>query len=272
MSIKLITTDLDGTLMAPDHITVTERTVTALKMAHDRGVKIAIATGRPMSIIKNVTDQIDFVDYIIYSNGACVYDRNENCNLFERLIPNQTAIQAVEFILEYPVFFEVYIKGRAHYQLGSENYFVSESLPQEFLNSVMSEMVGHKDIISAIGKSDIEKLTLYSIRSGFEAQLEKKFKSLNLFIASSLKNNMEATAKNADKGEALKEICKIIGISTDEAMCFGDSKNDCEMMHAAKFSFAMGNATKECKAAANYLTASNADDGLAKAVEKFVLR
>ena len=56
--IKLIATDLDGTLMAPDHLTVTDRTYNALKKAHDKGIKIAVATGRPMTLIDNVISQV----------------------------------------------------------------------------------------------------------------------------------------------------------------------------------------------------------------------
>ena len=61
--------------MAPDHITVTERTYNALKAAHDKGVKIAIATGRTLGFVESVVKQIPFADYVIYSNGASVYDR-----------------------------------------------------------------------------------------------------------------------------------------------------------------------------------------------------
>ena len=77
MSVKIIATDLDGTLMSPDHLTVSERTKAALIEAHNKGIKIAIATGRALNFTKNVTDQIPFVDYVICSNGASVYDRNE---------------------------------------------------------------------------------------------------------------------------------------------------------------------------------------------------
>lgn len=72
MSIKLIATDLDGTLMAPDHLTVTKRTYDALKSSHDKGIRLAVATGRSMVLIDNVISQVPFVDYIIYSNGACM--------------------------------------------------------------------------------------------------------------------------------------------------------------------------------------------------------
>ena len=79
MSIKLIATDLDGTLMSGDHLTVSPRTVAALQAAHDRGVCLAIATGRTLDFIDHVTAQVPFVDYVIYSNGAAVYWRPGRC-------------------------------------------------------------------------------------------------------------------------------------------------------------------------------------------------
>ena len=64
MSIKLIATDLDGTLMAPDHLTVTKRTYDALKSSHDKGIRLAVATGRSMVLIDNVISQVPFVDFL----------------------------------------------------------------------------------------------------------------------------------------------------------------------------------------------------------------
>lgn len=97
MSIKLIATDLDGTLMAPDHLTVTKRTYDALKSSHDKGIRLAVATGRSMVLIDNVISQVPFVDYIIYSNGACVYDKNEEKIIHADLIPYEKAKEIVEY-------------------------------------------------------------------------------------------------------------------------------------------------------------------------------
>ena len=99
MSIKLIATDLDGTLMAPDHLTVTKRTYDALKSSHDKGIRLAVATGRSMVLIDNVISQVPFVDYIIYSNGACVYDKNEEKIIHADLIPYEKAKEIVKYFL-----------------------------------------------------------------------------------------------------------------------------------------------------------------------------
>ena len=87
MSIKLIATDLDGTLMSGDHLTVSPRTVAALQAAHDRGVCLAIATGRTLDFIDHVTAQVPFVDYVIYSNGAAVYDRKNAVSYTHLTLP-----------------------------------------------------------------------------------------------------------------------------------------------------------------------------------------
>ena len=78
MSVKIIATDLDGTLMAPDHITVTERTKSALLNAHKKGIKIAIATGRTLGFITPVINQIPFTDYVIFSCKRFRFTRKEN--------------------------------------------------------------------------------------------------------------------------------------------------------------------------------------------------
>ena len=101
MAVKLIASDLDGTLMAPDHMTVSERTKKALLDAHEKGIKIAIATGRTLHFTDSVTAQIPFVDYVVSSNGAAVYDRNAGEYVYSTLVPNKVALEAVEFLFTF---------------------------------------------------------------------------------------------------------------------------------------------------------------------------
>ena len=84
MSIKLLASDLDGTLMSSDHITVAQRTKNALWSAHEKGIKIAIATGRALNFTAGVTAQVPFVDYVVCSNGASVYDRNNKKFIYRK--------------------------------------------------------------------------------------------------------------------------------------------------------------------------------------------
>ncbi|MCM1114713.1 MAG: Cof-type HAD-IIB family hydrolase [Clostridium sp.] len=272
MSIKLIATDLDGTLMSTDHMTITDFTLQTLKEAHSKGVKIAIATGRPLALTDNVTQQIPFADYVIYANGAGVYDRLSGKTICSDVIFNKTAVDVINCFLQEEVFFEIYINGKSHYQSDRMKYFKNNTdMPQEFIEQVADSMDAHDDLIEYLGGRSIEKITLYSVedwqRDGFTAIMEK----FDLTTAVSFVGCLEGTSPTANKGTAVESLSKSLGLTAGEVMCFGDAGNDIPMLEYADFSFAMGNATDDCKAAAKYTALSNAEDGLAKAVREFVL-
>lgn len=273
MDIKLIASDLDGTLMASDHLTVTERTYTALKKAHDKGIKIALATGRPMALIDSVLKQVPFVDYVIYSNGACVYDMNSGKIIFSDMIDEKTSLELVNIFLDKPVFFEVYIKSRSCYQNGVEKYFKNISFPDKFVDEVAKSMDRYDSLIDYIKKTGngIEKITLYGVIGETFEEYKNILKSFDLAVASSFAGTVEATSKTADKGNALSKLCAQNNITADNVMSFGDAGNDCSMLTFATHSFAMENASDECKSVAKGITKSNAEDGVAYMVEKYCL-
>lgn len=271
MPIKLIATDLDGTLMSPDHMTITDFTLDTLKKTHNMGVKIAVSTGRPLALTENVIKQIPFADYVIYGNGACIFDRNTNKKIYSNLISNRDAVEIIKYFLSKEVFFEIYIDGKSHYPLGFDKYFINDDMPQAFIDEVIGTMQGHEDLLKYLDNKPIEKITLYSVKDEdypiFRAEMER----LGFSTASSFKGNLEATSSSADKGEALRELSQILGITADDVMSFGDEGNDIPMLRFAKYSFAMGNASDACKKAANFTAKSNADDGLALAVCEYIL-
>lgn len=271
MPIKLIATDLDGTLMSADHLTITDYTLSTLKKAHDKGVKIAIATGRPLALVDSVLEQLTFCDYVIYANGACVFDKKANKLICENLIPNDKAKKLIEYFLKQKVFFEVYVDGRSQYQFGCEKYFTDTEFPSDFINEVIESMDGHSDLLAFLGDRKIEKITLYCVKENdlpiFKAEMEQS----ELSVTSSFEANLEATDKTADKGTAVSQLCTQLGITANEVIAFGDAGNDTPMLEFAAFSFAMENATQQCKKSAKFITKSNADDGLVPAIEKYVL-
>lgn len=271
MSIKIIASDLDGTLMSTDHMTVSPRTKAALAKAHEMGVKIAIATGRPLALIDYVVNQIPFIDYVITANGACVYDMVQKKNVYINLIENDTTMKLVDYFLSREVFFDVYIDGRSKYQLDTQKYFISTDFPQSFVDEVVKSMDGYESLSEFVGNQRVEKITLYSVSDSDYNEFRSEMESCGLSVATSFKGNLEATAGTAHKGSALKGLCELLGFTADEAMSFGDAGNDCPMLEFAKYSFAMENATEECKASAKYIAKSNGEDGVAQAIEKFVL-
>ena len=271
MSIKIIATDLDGTLMSTDHLTVTEYTRQTLFKAHEKGIKIAIATGRTMSLIESVIEQVPFVDYVIYSNGACVFDRNKNKVIYSNPIESKTAAEIVNYFLGKQVYFEIYIDGKAHFELGTDQYFVNGDFSKEFIDEIVRTNTGHEKLIEFLTDKPIEKYTMYSIFDDRFPIYMGKLRQIGLDVVSSFAGCIEATARGVSKGAALKGICEAEGYLPDEAMSFGDGGNDCSMLEYAGMSFAMENGSEECKKSAKKITKSNGDDGVAWAVEKYCL-
>ena len=272
MSVKIITLDLDGTLMSPDHLTVSKRNREALKAAHDKGVKITISTGRTLSIMGDVCVQVPQVDYVMYSNGAAVLDRRENKNIYSRLMDWDFCSGILDYLNANPVFYEGYVDGFSYVQPDKAEYFIDDLLPKEFVDSLLGNMNACDDVKKAVSGHSIEKITVYSGDKEVLDRMWKHFEGMeNISLASSMHANMEITKAGVDKGTALDGMCKKLGIDKNEAMCFGDAGNDIPMLKYAGYSFAMGNGTDECKRAAKHVTLSNAEDGVADAIEKFIL-
>jgi len=271
MTIKLIVTDLDGTLMAPDHQTVTPRTRAALKAAHDRGVKVAIATGRTLSFTDNVTAQIPFADYVMYSNGAAVFDRSAKKDIYKNCISEQHTAEILSLLDALPIYYNLFVDGKIFLQNDKMGYYINHELPQDFLDEFTRLSVTADKLTDELCGKCAEIIALYNINDEYQKYFASEFGKRNLYITSSLPDEIEVTAPNVNKGTALDGFCKKIGVTADEVMAFGDAMNDYEMLKFAKYSFAMGNAVDGIKEIANYQAATNADDGLAKAVEEYVL-
>lgn len=270
MPVKIIATDLDGTLMAPDHITVTPRTKNALLSAHEKGIKICVATGRALNFTEGVTNQVPFADYVICSNGASVYDRNNEKFIYTNLVSPEVTAEAVELLKNLPVYYNIYMEGKIYAQAGAAQYFENSDLPTVFLEEFSSKLVICDDMAEAVKGKGAELIDV------FYNEKTKKiifdfFESKGLVLTSALTGVVSATAQGSDKGTALKGLCDIMGISSDEAMTFGDASNDSTMLKFAYYSFAMENGDEICKASARFAAPSNAKDGVAQMVEKYAL-
>ena len=270
MAVKLIASDLDGTLMATDHMTVAERTKNALVAAHNKGIKIAIATGRTLTFTNSVTAQIPFVDYVVSSNGAAVYDRNAGEYVYSTLVPNADALEAVDFLNALPVHYHIYMGGKIYIQKTALNYAANTGLPEEFLADFISRVTLVDDLKQAIGENGVEVIDVFSMGEN-ETAIVDFFKSKNLVMTSAVRGELAATALGADKGTALGGLCGVLGISADEVMTFGDAENDCPMLEFAGLSFAMENGNDICKKSAKAVAPSNAVDGVAQMIEKYCL-
>lgn len=268
--IKLICLDLDGTLMSTDHLTVSEENKKALKMAHDRGVKIAISTGRTLAIMGDVCEQVPEVDYVIYSNGAAVLDRKTNENIYTSYMSLELSKGLLEYLEDKPCFYEIYSHGKSYCQRDKGDVFDGGVLPQAFIDEVIKNMVVVENAVEELGDKEIEKMSVFSLDDALYNEIKEHLEGIDeLYTTSSISYNIDMTKRGVDKGTAVDGMCKKLGFEPSEVMAFGDAGNDCPMLEYAEYSYAMANGSDECKAAAKFETKSNAEDGVAFAINEY---
>ena len=271
MPVKLIACDLDGTLLGADHITVSERNKKVLFEAHEKGIKLAVATGRTLSVIYNVIDQLPFLDYVIYSNGAAVCDLKTAKTVYEDYMPAETVLDIFKFLSRFPAYFEFYQDGKQHSQNGREKYFTGMDLPQEFLDSYAASTIMHDDIMTLADKN-VEKINLFYFGGEYYDEIKNYlFSHSGIDCTSPVSGDIEMTAKGVDKAKALEGLCSELGIDSSEVMAFGDADNDLGMLEFAGYGTAMKNAAQICKNKAKYVTLTNEEDGVAAFVERYAL-
>lgn len=224
-----------------------------------------------------VTNQVDFIDYVIYSNGAAVYDRVNKKLIYTSFFDTENALELAKFLDSEPVFYEIYANGWSYIRNDKVSLFDMGNLPKDFIDEITKHTVFVDDMCEIIKKSDVEKFNISSMAPERAEYITEKLVSFkdtewtSSLPGSKVQNQMEFMKKGVNKGAAVKGMCSVLGISPESVMAFGDAQNDCSMLELVGWSFAMGNACEECKRTAKYITDTNANDGLAKAVEEYVL-
>ena len=271
--IRLLATDLDGTLLTEEKV-VTKRTRRAICAAQDKGVEILIATGRPLNAIPPGVLSLDGVRYIMASNGAIIYDRKEKKTIWHKCIARESAKKIREIISPLPIWKEFSIDGIAYTEEGlfsdieshlpeglAGDYLRSSRIPKENLEEFLEE---HAD--------QLEKVCMFFRNPGDSERYEKLFTDLpDIFRTSAMWYNLELSDIKAEKGCALTFMEETLGVTSEETMAFGDNRNDITMIQAAGLGVAMENGHEDLKVKADYVTLSNEEDGVAAAIEKFIL-
>jgi len=272
-NIKLIALDMDDTLLNTEkHLS--KRNMEALKKASELGIQIVPATGRLYDAIPDEVRNLDFINYAITVNGSSIYDVKKKEYLCNIAFKVEEAVEIMSYIDNLPLIYDCYIDGH-----GYMNAFMYEKakewVPEPFLSLVIkfrTPVPEIKKYIAELGKP-IQKIQLF-VKDVEE--LKKIYKDLqtrfpNADVTSSIENNIEVCTKEANKGITLLKLADMLGIAHEDTMAFGDGGNDVLMMKLAGFGVAMDNGIEEVKKNAKYITASCNEDGVAQAIEKFVL-
>ena len=246
--IKLIVTDLDGTLLREDK-TLSEHTISILKKCRENGMKVAFATGRGANNDKVVPKEL--FDGRIKANGAEARAGEEV--VYGRMISFQGAKAFLKTCEEHD--FKIIL------QSGDMSYSNFEAADY-FLNNA-----GSKPLDISKHDMDFEKILLFPADGEF---VEEHIPD-ELHFTISRENFISIMHKGATKGKALKALAEFWRIDSSEVVAFGDDLNDIDMLSFAGCGVAMGNAVEEVKGTADETTLSNGDDGVAEWIRKKIV-
>lgn len=270
--IRLIALDLDGTVFN-EKKEITSGVRHAILTAIKHNIIVMPATGRPEAGLPEAFLEIPGVRYALTSNGARIIDIHTRNTVYEDKLPLSQAIQVLDYMASHGYIPDIYIDGevfieRSAYQQVLKNFDLGGLLPY-FLKS-RQPVENLREYIIKKGK-DVEKINLMIQEQEIKELLIKELHTIAPFsISAGLSINIEITSPTVNKGTAILKFGEQLGIKREQIMACGDNSNDLAMIKAAGIGVAMGNATKEIKEAANFITKTNEEDGVAFAIQKFL--
>ena len=270
--IRLIALDLDGTLLDSEKRLPAEN-YAALARAHRAGACIVPATGRFFAAMPEVVRALPFLRYAITINGARVSDASDSEVLYTAELPNTLALEIMRWLDTLPVIYDCYMDNGG-WMTASLQARAAEFAPDRhyltMLRTLRTPVPELKDFVAQRGHS-VQKIQFFTkdleLRAEVLRDCSRRFPGT--VASASCPNNVEINAADATKGDALRGLCAGLGIDLSEALAFGDGLNDISMLRAAGVGVAMGNAAEAVKAAADRVTASCDDGGVAAVVNEY---
>ena len=262
--IKAVFIDIDETLTNSQR-EVTEKTKLEIKKCVENGVKIILTSGRSRREAMDFQEHIGTSPYIVSSNGASAYDAENGVEIYNERIDPQMVLQLIKHSREngYRIklnYKDLLVMNEAAYPDEKDKEVSYEELEKVALEEQVVQCV--------ITSTDFEKMKVFRDYIKNEcvgiavANESKRFKTPDL--KPSRNYYCDVASSKVSKGNAVKAVCEYFQIKPEEIVTIGDGENDLSMFELTPNSVAMGNSLPEIKEKANYVTASNDEDGVAK--------
>ena len=268
-NIRLIALDLDGTLTNSEKI-VTERTKAALKKAMDRGVKVVLASGRLPQGIEFIARELEMQErggYILAYNGGYIADAKSGEVLHRRLLDEKFVPELCEFARKNEVALATFAEDGSFYSESVEDRWLVDDA-----RNCRCPLKKVDDLAAAVD-FPIHKM-LVSVEPSRRDEVERRMAAQfmpRIDVYHSAPFFVEAMPIGVNKGESLAILLEKLGMTSDNLLACGDSGNDLAMIKLAGIGVAMGNAEDYVKEAADFVSADNDHDGVAEAIEEFIL-
>ena len=265
---KLIALDIDGTLMTPDK-RITDENKAAIEAARAKGVRVVLVSGRPTSGMRGALDELGMTtddDYVLSFNASVVQQVESGNIVRSQILQGKDAKQIAALADLMGLHVHAFCAERGLVTPAHNEYTDLES-------RINGELITLFDFEEFNDDDAILKVMIIDKPEKLSAAIEKLPPELyeQFTILKSAPFFLEFLHKQSNKGIGVKALADYFSIPAEQVMCVGDAGNDCHMIKYAGLGVAMGNATDDIKEIADYVTLSNTESGVAKAIQKFVL-
>lgn len=255
--IKLIASDVDGTLVGDGEGKLNKKIVDAIRAIHDKGIHFVVASGRQWVSIENVFEEVKDKIFYISDNGA--YIGINGRSLFVNKMDDENARNLILDIRKNKDLVAI-AADESSYYIEEKNDFLMDWIRGGYRGRI--EFVEDLTKVQNIIKISAYSESIYGKADDIIAKYSDK-----LLVNYAGKMWLDCTAKGVSKGNALKKLQEAFEITENETMVFGDQANDVEMFNAAYYSFAVKNAAPIAKEAARFMADSNKNLGVLKILE-----
>jgi len=269
--IKLVVSDMDGTLLNSEG-KISPENERAIQEARRMGVPFVLCTGRIYSAVKPYAEYLKLDAPVIGCNGAIIKKPSTGEVLYINAMKPEIVNRVVDVFRKYDHYFHFYDEDTVYAEKNGPLFEYIVTMAEKFgdkgiktkLVADVKELVGHSVDVLKMGFNIVDEVVSPIIAEEIKA-IE------GLTVVQSAPGLIDIMNDNVSKGSALKTLADLYGISTDEIMAMGDNDNDIEMIQIAGVGVAMENARDSVKAVADDIAVHHEEDGVAWALEKYVL-
>jgi len=265
MTIKLLASDLDGTLVADLH-QIPARTRAAIQAALDRGVEVTLATGREWNVTRKYMGMLGLSTPVICYQGALIFDPQSGQTIFSQGLSLPLTRRLIDLARTHKLSLHIFLNGKVYTEFPTGQ-------SRALLGYIGSNIIEVDDLNQVVTSSPIKAMIVHppagtgAMAGRLQAALGK-----DLSVFRSLEPLIEVTSPEVSKGRALAALAKYYGIAQSEVMAIGDQDNDIDMIEWAGLGVAMGNASPGAKAVADFVAPPVSEEGAAWAIERFILQ
>ena len=288
---KLITVDLDGTLLNK-YGEVSEYTKNIIKKVTDQGILVVLASGRISESVLTIAKEIGANKYYISGNGSVLYDMQKKEIIYEKYLSKEKVLELIELCEKNSIYYNIYTESSViakslNYNVAFYNYEnTKKSSDKKTEINIVDDVYNY---IKTLNTNKFLKMTICDENKIVFSSILRKVKDipdidvLEVSHMSKKKIKMgtkevsvgyyytEVSSKNVDKWYAIEEIMKKENIAKEEVISFGDNNNDILMIKNAGIGISMGHRNEQLKKVAKFVTQTNDEDGVAKALENIIL-